>query len=423
MANFYIVGGYNRDKLMGKQPKDIDYCVTGTTPEEMIEKGFKQVGADFPVFLDKKGDEYALARTERKTGKKYHDFETNHDPSVTIEDDLFRRDLTINAIALNSKNEYIDPFNGISDIKTKKLRHVSEAFKEDPLRILRIARFSARLPDFTIAKETRQIIKDMIDSGEIDNLVPERIFLETMKALKEDKPSRYFETLAEVGALKKIFPELENLRGVSQPAQHHPEIDSFIHTMMVLDQSAKLTDNVNIRFCALVHDLGKALTPKELLPAHHGHEVAGVPLTESLCKRLKTPSKLTDYAKTVTEFHGKIRKWKEMNPNKIDNMFMEMKLNKEDALDRLECIITASEADIKGRLGFDLSKFPEKYNLKYLFLKWKEIKPRTYYEEKGLNIKDIDKEKIQYDFRNRRIQEIRNFVKKYDKNQEKSLNM
>lgn len=281
----YLVGGCVRDQLLGLKTKDRDWVVVGSTPEEMLELGYRQVGKDFPVFLHPKtNEEYALARTERKTSAGYSGFSFHTAADVTLEEDLIRRDLTINAIALSNKDELIDPFNGMDDIEAKILRHVSPAFVEDPVRILRVARFAARFAelDFNIADETQQLMAEMVNNGEVDSLVPERVWQETMHALNEKIPARYFEVLRDCGALAKLFPEIDQLWGVPQTEKYHPEIDTGIHTMMVLTQAAKLSNDPKVRFAALVHDLGKGITPKHEWPRHIAHESRGVPLVEAL---------------------------------------------------------------------------------------------------------------------------------------------
>ncbi|HLA75493.1 MAG TPA: multifunctional CCA addition/repair protein, partial [Gammaproteobacteria bacterium] len=269
----YQVGGSIRDALLGLPVKDRDWVVVGATPAEMEARGFKLVGADFPVFLHPQThEEYALARTERKTAPGYKGFHVYAAPDVTLSDDLQRRDLTINAIAQDEDGTLIDPFNGVADLHNKILRHVSPAFAEDPVRILRVARFSARFTNFHIADETKLLMREMVASGEVDALVPERVWAELERALGETRPSRFFEVLRECSAQARLFPELESLYGVPQPAKYHPEIDTGVHVMLVLDQATRLSNDTRVRFAALLHDLGKGTTPKELWPSHHGHE-------------------------------------------------------------------------------------------------------------------------------------------------------
>ncbi|MDH3948278.1 MAG: multifunctional CCA addition/repair protein, partial [Gammaproteobacteria bacterium] len=286
----YKVGGCVRDELLGLPVKDRDWVVVGTTPQEMLDAGYKPVGKDFPVFLHPEThEEYALARTERKTAPGYTGFAFHAAADVTLEEDLLRRDLTINAMAETPAGELIDPYHGRDDLQHRLLRHVSPAFVEDPVRILRVARFAARLAefDFQVAEETMRLMREMVSNGEVDALVPERVWQETVRALSEAVPTRFFEVLRECGALAKLFPELEQLYGVPQPPEHHPEIDTGVHTMMVLQQAARLSNDPAVRFAALVHDLGKGTTPPEEWPKHIAHEEQGVPLVKALCQRLK----------------------------------------------------------------------------------------------------------------------------------------
>ena len=290
--NLYLVGGAVRDKLLGYPFTEKDWVVVGATPEEMIEQGFRQVGSDFPVFLHPKTkEEHALARTERKSGPGYKGFQCFSDTSVTLEEDLSRRDLTINAIAEDNEGNLIDPYGGQRDIANKILRHVSDAFVEDPLRVLRVARFAARYQHlgFTIAPETLALMTAITSSGELQHLTPERVWVETNKGLGERSPRTYIEVLRHCGALKVLLPEVDQLFGVAQRADYHPEIDTGIHVLMALDQTAALDDDSAARFAVLVHDLGKGITPKDVLPKHSGHEERGVELVNALCDRLKAP--------------------------------------------------------------------------------------------------------------------------------------
>lgn len=334
----YLVGGAVRDLLMGRNPSDRDYVVVGATPQEMLEDGFTQVGADFPVFIHPtSGEEYALARTERKTGEGYNGFSTEY-AGVSLIDDLSRRDLTCNAIAIDPvTSDLIDPFGGGKDIQDKILRHVSGAFREDPVRVLRVARLASKL-GFDIAPETASLCREMVAAGELDHLTPERVQQELIKTLGQQNPSRFFTALDEVGALEKLFPEVYALKGQTQPAEHHAEGDAFVHTMMVLDAVYDLAphDRIDGRltgdefgkvdlplnaFAALCHDLGKGLTPRELLPKHHGHEEAGVPVTEALCRRLMMPSKFERVAVKATRFHGHVHLSKVMTPKSFARIF------------------------------------------------------------------------------------------------------
>lgn len=365
----YLVGGCVRDKLLGIEPKDLDYVVVGGTPEYFIKKGYQQVGADFPVFLHPEtNDEYALARKERKVGEGYHGFECDFDETVTLEEDLLRRDLTINAMAMNPEGNIIDPFLGKRDLKNKELKHVSQHFREDPLRVLRVARFLARYKEFgfSIHKETMNLMKEMVDSGELNHLTPERVKLETDKALLENNPEEYFLALRECGALKVIFPEIDSLFGVPQPEQHHPEIDSGVHTMLVLQQAKKLTDNYDnkehkliLLWSALLHDLGKAITPKEELPRHIGHEKAGVPIINSLADRIKLSSKERAMAKATSRHHLNVHTVFDIKaPNIYEKLIKSIDAIRNPV--NLKILIDACEADAKGRTGLENRDYPQK---------------------------------------------------------------
>lgn len=347
-----MVGGAVRDELLGFPLQDKDFVVVGATPEQMVEQGYHPVGKDFPVFLHPKThDEYALARTERKTAKGYKGFQVHASPEVTLEEDLARRDLTINAIAKDEAGNLIDPFNGQADIKNKILRHVSVAFAEDPVRILRAARFAARLPDFTVAPETFDLMRQMVKEGEVDALVSERVWQELSKGLMEARPSRMFEVLRECGALKKILPEVDRLWGVPQPPQHHPEVDSGVHVMMVIDYAASQNYSLPVRFAALTHDLGKGTTPKDILPRHIGHEERSVNLLKDVCKRLRVPNDCRELAQIVTRFHGKAGRVEEMRPGTLVQF-----LHDTDAIrqpERFKEFLRACECDFRGRTGFE----------------------------------------------------------------------
>jgi len=350
----YLVGGAVRDELLGLKSSELDWVVVGSTPEQMLSQGYKSVGRDFPVFLHPKThDEYALARTERKTAPGYHGFVFHASPEVTLEEDLRRRDLTINAMARDENGELIDPYGGMADIEKRVLRHVSDAFSEDPVRILRVARLAARFDflGFTVADETRALMAQMVQSGEVDALVPERVWAETAKALSEDRPSVFFETLRECGALQRLFPELDRLYGVPQPAQWHPEIDTGVHTMMVVDQAAKLTTDTQVRFAALVHDLGKGITPEDEWPSHHGHEALSVDLVKGLCERFRVPGKYCDLAVLVARYHGHYHRIAELRPDTVVKT-----LNALDAFrqpGRFQQFLLACEADSRGRTGYE----------------------------------------------------------------------
>jgi tRNA nucleotidyltransferase (CCA-adding enzyme) len=347
----YLVGGAVRDKLLGIPVKDRDWVVVGATPEEMIEQGYKAVGKDFPVFLHPETkEEYALARTERKSGKGYKGFTFHTSPDVTLEEDLQRRDLTINAIAEDKNGNLIDPYGGEADIKQGLLRHVSDAFVEDPLRVLRIARFAATL-GFKIAPETSRLLKEISATDELEALVPERVWTETEKALSGKYPARFILVLRSCNALEKLFPEIEALFGIPQPKEYHPEIDTGLHTIMSLNQSVRLSDDPVIRFAVLVHDLGKATTPKNELPSHHGHEARGVKIINKLCKRYRIPNKYHELACAVSKFHLDCHRIQEMKPATVVK-----KLEQLDAFrkpERFEQFLVACEADARGRASFE----------------------------------------------------------------------
>jgi tRNA nucleotidyltransferase (CCA-adding enzyme) len=350
----YLVGGAVRDDLLGLPVEERDWVVVGATPEQMIKLGYRPVGKDFPVFLHPHThEEYALARTERKTAPGYRGFTFHAEPDVTLEQDLVRRDLTINAIAQTAEGEIIDPYHGVNDLKNRLLRHVSDAFSEDPVRILRVARLAARFHalDFRVAHETMVLMQDMVSSGEVDALVAERVWAETFKALQEDKPSIYFSVLRDCGALEKLFPEIARLYGVPQNAQHHPEVDTGLHTMMVLDQSAKLTPDPQIRFAALVHDLGKGTTPKDILPSHSGHEDRSISLVEGMCVRLRVPHKYRDLAVVVAKYHGHYHRIEELTPGKIMKTLYAIDAFRKP--ERFEQFLLACEADSRGRTGYE----------------------------------------------------------------------
>ena len=387
----YLVGGYVRDQLLGLKTKDRDWVVVGATAEELLKQDYRQVGKDFPVFLHPKtNEEYALARTERKTGAGYSGFSFHAAADVTLEEDLTRRDLTINAIAQSEDGNLIDPFNGQADLKQKILRHVSPAFVEDPVRILRLARFAARFADldFTIADETQKLMSTMVNNGEVDALVPERVWQETMRALTEKTPSRYFEVLRDCGALEKLFPEINRLWGVPQPEKHHPEIDTGIHTMMVLEQAAKLSDDPKVRFAALVHDLGKGTTPKNKWPKHMDHESRGVPLVEALCNRYKIPNDYRELGVIVAKYHLHYHRAEELR----DATFLKT-LESLDAFrrpDRFELFLLACEADSRGRTGFENNNFEQPKIYRKVFNAAKTINAKELVAQglKGKEIKD-----------------------------------
>ncbi|MGD8783179.1 MAG: multifunctional CCA addition/repair protein [Thioalkalispiraceae bacterium] len=350
----YLVGGCVRDELLGREIKDRDWVVVGASPEEMLTAGFKSVGKDFPVFLHPESkEEYALARTERKTAPGYTGFSFHAAPDVSLKDDLARRDLTINAIAKDEQGNYIDPYHGRQDLENRILRHVSPAFAEDPVRILRIARFAARYAElgFTIADETLSLMKNMVASGEVDALVAERVWQETERALGESSPDVFFQVLRNCGALARIFPEIDNLFGIPQVKAYHPEVDTGVHIMMVMQQAARLSKDTRVRFAALTHDLGKAVTPKDELPQHIGHEEAGVPLVKALCDRLRVPREFRDLAVHVAQYHLYYHRAKELNAGTILKLIKNLDGFRRP--ERFDMFLLACEADSRGRPGYE----------------------------------------------------------------------
>lgn len=387
----YLVGGAVRDELLKLPVKDHDYMVVGATPEQMLSLGYNQVGKDFPVFLHPKtGQEYALARTERKTAAGYGGFSVDAAPTVTLEQDLLRRDLTINAIAQDNEGRLYDPYNGIADLEKRTLRHVSDAFIEDPLRVLRVARFAARFHSlgFSIAPETMALMTKLSQSGELEALTAERVYLELDKALATDSPQIFLQVLKDCGALAVLFPEIEALFGVPQPEKWHPEIDTGIHTMMVLEQVTKLTDDNSVRFAALVHDLGKALSPKEHLPKHHGHGQKGLPLIKSLCERFRVPNEYRDLALLVSDQHQNIHKVTELRADTLVKLFDKADFWRKPH--RLEQLLTACEADSKGRKGLETSPYPQADYLKRCFAAASAVEVQTIIAQgyKGAEIRE-----------------------------------
>lgn len=357
----YLVGGAVRDELLGLPVRERDWVVVGARPEDLLAQGYKAVGKDFPVFLHPQtGEEYALARTERKTGPGYRGFETLFSPDVTLEQDLERRDLTINAIAKDPDNgALIDPFGGQRDLRERSLRHVSPAFVEDPVRVLRLARFAARFAPlgFTVAPETLSLMREIAARGELDALVSERVWQETQRALEMSAPARFFEVLRDAHALPAIFPELHALFGVPQPERWHPEIDSGVHTLMVVEQAAKLSDDPVVRFAALTHDLGKGTTPPSEWPRHIAHEQRGVALVEGLCDRLRIPNAYRELAVLVSRYHLDAHRVTELR----DTTLLEL-LERLDAFRRaarFEQWVLACEADARGRKGLENRDYPQ----------------------------------------------------------------
>ena len=356
----YLVGGAVRDDLLGYPVTERDWVVVGANPDELLGQGFQQVGKDFPVFLHPQTkEEYALARTERKRGHGYTGFDVHFDPSVSLEDDLQRRDLTINAMARSEGGELVDPYGGQRDLEAKVLRHVSDAFVEDPLRVLRVSRFAARYHHlgFTVAPETLALMSAIVDEDELAYLPAERVWIEMDRALGERNPEVFFETLRACGALTALLPEVEALFGVPQVAEHHPEVDTGIHTLMVLQQAAKLSQHTDVRFAALMHDLGKGTTPEAEWPRHIGHEKRGLKLVDAVCKRLKVPNRHRDLARKACEYHAHCHRSLELRGETILKL-----LNATDALrnpDRFEVFLLACEADARGRTGFEARDYPQ----------------------------------------------------------------
>jgi tRNA nucleotidyltransferase (CCA-adding enzyme) len=350
----YRVGGAVRDRLLNYPSSENDWVVVGASPQQLIDRGFRPVGRDFPVFIHpQSGEEYALARTERKSGQGYGGFTFYTASNITLIDDLERRDLTINAIAEDSDGRLIDPYNGQSDLNNKILRHISDAFLEDPLRVLRTARFAARYHHlgFSIASETMDAMRALVNSGEMEHLAAERVWRETQRALSEQTPQMYFQTLRDCGALACILPEVDRLFGVAQRPDFHPEIDAGVHTMMALEQAAKLTDDCSVRFAVLVHDVGKGITPEDVLPRHTGHEARGLPLVKTLCERLKVPNQYRKLALVVTEYHLQCHRAADLKVETLLNLLRGAGALKSSA--KLEPFLLSCEADARGRLGLE----------------------------------------------------------------------
>ena len=370
----YLVGGAVRDELLGYPFVEKDWVVVGATVDDMLSANYQQVGKDFPVFLHPvTKEEHALARTERKTAAGYKGFEVHASPDVTLEEDLIRRDLTINAIAKDDNGGFIDPFNGIEDINHKILRHVSDAFAEDPVRILRTARFMARYAHlgFRVADETMALMKDMVTAGEVDALVAERVWQEMEKALAEKTPASFIGVLRGCGALNKILPELDCLWGVPQPAEHHPEIDTGIHTMLVLEQACILSDDAQVRFAALVHDLGKGSTPKKDWPRHIDHESRGAEIVKNVCKRLRVPNEYRDLAERTARFHLHYHRAFELKPATVVKTLVQLDAFRNP--ERFEKFILASEADARGRPGYENQDYPQSEYLRQALIAAKNI--------------------------------------------------
>ncbi len=354
----YVVGGAVRDELLGLPVSDRDHVVVGATPEEMVKAGFRPVGKDFPVFLHPDThEEYALARTERKTAPGYHGFVFHTSPDVKLEDDLVRRDLTINAMARAEDGSVIDPWHGQRDLQARLFRHVSPAFAEDPVRILRVARFAARFPEFRVAEETNALMRRMVDEGEVDALVPERVWQEIARGLMEQRPSRMLQVLRDCGALARVMPELDALWGVPQPPLHHPEIDTGAHMLLVIDYAADRCFELPVRFAALMHDLGKGTTPSAHWPSHHGHEGKGVELVVELCKRLRVPNEARDLAVMAAREHGNVHRALELRANTMVSLFERCDGFRKPV--RFKELLLAAECDYRGRAGFAQRDYPQ----------------------------------------------------------------
>ena len=364
----YLVGGAVRDEQLGLPVVDRDWCVVGATPDELTAKGYKQVGLDFPVFLHPdSGEEYALARTERKTAPGYHGFTFEFSKDVSLEDDLTRRDLTINAIARDENGNVVDPHNGLADIEKRVLRHVSSAFREDPVRILRVAKFAARFHElgFSVAAETMSLMHTMVSDGEVDALVADRVWKETEQALSGKNSRVYFEVLRACGALERLFPEVDALFGIPQPAKWHPEIDTGLHTMMVLDVAEQLSDDLEVRFSALTHDLGKATTPEDELPSHRGHEKRSAKLIQGIAARFPLPKACRDVAMLVAEFHTHCHQALELRPGTALKVMEQCDAFRRP--ERFEQFLVSCEADARGRLGLESQPYEQADYFRNLF--------------------------------------------------------
>ncbi|WP_455488324.1 multifunctional CCA addition/repair protein [Haemophilus sp.] len=413
----YLVGGAVRDQLLGLPVKDRDWIVVGADPATLLSLGYQQVGKDFPVFLNPKTkEEYALARTERKSRTGYTGFICDFSPTITLEQDLIRRDLTINAMAQSEDGEIIDPYGGKQDLDNRILRHISPAFSEDPLRVLRVARFAARYYSlgFKIASETLSLMEELAQSGELQHLTAERVWLETEKALNEKNPEIYFETLHKTGALSVLFPEIDALYGVPNPVKHHPEVDSFIHTMLVLKQAVNLTENNPIlnksavRFAAICHDLGKALTPQNILPHHYGHEQAGIKPTRSLCKRLKVPSYFQELAELTCEFHTHIHKAFELRAETVITLFNRFDVWRKPQ--RFQEFLQVCLADTRGRTGFENKDYPQIDYINQLLQAANEVDVQQVIAD------GFEKQEIRNELTKRRILAVKQTKTNYQKN-------
>lgn len=361
----YLVGGAVRDRLLNRPVHERDWVVTGATPEDMEALGYKPVGKDFPVFLHPQTkEEHALARTERKSGRGYHGFTVYAAPDVTLEQDLIRRDLTVNAMAEDETGALIDPYGGAADLDARLLRHVSSAFAEDPVRVLRIARFHSRYADlgFGIAPDTMALMRQMVEAGEVDHLTPERVWKETERALMQPQPSVFFTTLRDCGALKRLMPELDALFGVPQPPKHHPEVDTGLHVMLTVDCAARLDAPLAVRYAALCHDFGKALTPADILPSHYGHETSGLPRVEAFSARLKVPADCRELALHVCREHLMVHQARELTPGTLMQLLERLDALRRPA--RYEEFLIACECDARGRTGLEDRDYPQPHYLR-----------------------------------------------------------
>ncbi len=404
----YLVGGAVRDTLLGLEVKDKDWLITGATPEYFLNLGYEQVGADFPVFLHPETkEEYALARTERKVGAGYNGFETTFDPTVTVEDDLKRRDLTINAIAMDSEGNFVDPYGGVQDLNDKVLRHVSEHFVEDPLRVLRVARFMSRYGDlgFTVHPDTMELMKQIGINGELSHLTSERVLKELEKVFTEPNPSYFFKVLKDCDTLKFVFPEIDALFGIPQPEKHHPEIDTGIHVLMVLDQAKKIApNNFDVMFAALTHDLGKAITPKHVLPQHIGHEESGVELVTEMCERLKVSAYTKKLAEFNCRYHTQCHTALTLKEKTIYDLYRAADAFRNPQL--FKDFLLACEADARGRTGFENRDYPQAEFLDFVFEKSKyvDVQPIIAQGYKNREIADkVEEQRISNIFKNKSL--------------------
>ncbi len=404
----FLVGGAVRDQLLKRPVTERDWVVVGASIDEMLAQGFQQVGKDFPVFLHPQSkEEYALARTERKSGKGYTGFAVNADPSITLEEDLSRRDLTINAIAQDDQGHLIDPFNGQADIHNKLLRHVSQAFAEDPLRVLRVARFAARYAHlgFSVANETLVLMREMVNAGEVDYLTAERVWKETQRALTEKNPEVYFSVLRDCGALKVLFSEIDALFGVPQTAAYHPEIDTGVHCLMSLQQAVKLSADPLIRFATLIHDLGKATTPVDILPRHIGHEERSLPLIETLCQRIKCPNDYKELAIAVAAWHTHCHRAMELKASSLLKLLLRLDAFRRP--ERFEQFLVCCESDARGRTGFEDRDYPQTNFLRKAYQICIEVKAKEFVDQGIMGIK------INEAMHKKRIGLLREFKKHY----------